>query len=148
MPIPPAELESLLEYLKQTRGFDFTGYKRSTLERRISKRMEEVDVDTADQYRDYLEVHPHEFGFLFDTMLINVTSFFRDEPAWMSNSRLVMEDEFQRIETYDVGDAAGADWFGRDIQDVKTEQVSETNTGQFVNALDVARFLPLEQFGA
>jgi LDH2 family malate/lactate/ureidoglycolate dehydrogenase len=38
--------------------------------------------------------------------------------------------------------------FGRDIKDVNTEQASETNTGQFVIALDVARFLPLDQFGA
>src|SRR5579862_4224951 len=38
--------------------------------------------------------------------------------------------------------------FGRDIKDVNSEQASETNTGQFVLALDVARFLPLDQFGA
>jgi L-2-hydroxycarboxylate dehydrogenase (NAD+) len=38
--------------------------------------------------------------------------------------------------------------FGRDIKDVNAEQASETNTGQFVLALDVARFLPLDQFGA
>jgi LDH2 family malate/lactate/ureidoglycolate dehydrogenase len=38
--------------------------------------------------------------------------------------------------------------FGRDIKDVNTEQASETNTGQFVVALDVARFLPLDRFGA
>jgi LDH2 family malate/lactate/ureidoglycolate dehydrogenase len=38
--------------------------------------------------------------------------------------------------------------FGLDIKDVNTEQASETNTGQFVIALDVARFLPLAQFGA
>jgi LDH2 family malate/lactate/ureidoglycolate dehydrogenase len=38
--------------------------------------------------------------------------------------------------------------FGRDIKDVNTEQVSETNTGQFVIALDVARFLAPAQFAA
>jgi LDH2 family malate/lactate/ureidoglycolate dehydrogenase len=38
--------------------------------------------------------------------------------------------------------------FGRDIKDVNTERAKETNTGQFVIALDVARFLPLDQFGA
>jgi LDH2 family malate/lactate/ureidoglycolate dehydrogenase len=38
--------------------------------------------------------------------------------------------------------------FGRDIKDVNSEQAGETNTGQFVIALDVARFLPLDQFGA
>ncbi len=34
------ELEALLEYLKRSRGFDFTGYKRSSLMRRIRKRMQ------------------------------------------------------------------------------------------------------------
>jgi len=38
--------------------------------------------------------------------------------------------------------------FGRDIKDVNSEQAGETNTGQFVIALDVARFLPLDRFGA
>jgi LDH2 family malate/lactate/ureidoglycolate dehydrogenase len=38
--------------------------------------------------------------------------------------------------------------FGRDIKDVNSEQVRGTNTGQFVIALDVARFLPVDQFGA
>ncbi|HLH94099.1 MAG TPA: Ldh family oxidoreductase [Xanthobacteraceae bacterium] len=38
--------------------------------------------------------------------------------------------------------------FGRDIRDSNSEQARETNTGQFVIALDVARFLPLDQFGA
>ena len=33
-------------------------------------------------YIDYLEVHPEEFGRLFDTILINVTAFFRDPSAW------------------------------------------------------------------
>ena len=34
-----AQFESLLQYLKTSRGFDFTGYKRSTLMRRVMKRM-------------------------------------------------------------------------------------------------------------
>src|SRR5436189_6470171 len=33
-------------------------------------------------YLDYLEVHPDEYAQLFDTLLINVTEFFRDPPAW------------------------------------------------------------------
>ena len=76
-------LESLLQYLKQSRGFDFTGYKRPSLGRRMSKRMAEVpEVDGFASYQDYLEVHPEEFAPLFNTVLINVTSFFRDAPAW------------------------------------------------------------------
>jgi two-component system CheB/CheR fusion protein len=80
-PTDPA-FEALLDYLKRSRGFDFTGYKRGTLQRRVSKRIGEVGVPHCAEYLDYLEVHPEEFAFLFDTILINVTAFFRDAPAW------------------------------------------------------------------
>jgi two-component system CheB/CheR fusion protein len=75
-------LQSLLEFLKRNRGFDFTGYKRSSLERRIRKRMNEEGVETYEDYQDHLEVTPDEFSELFDTILINVTGFYRDKPAW------------------------------------------------------------------
>jgi two-component system CheB/CheR fusion protein len=77
-PKTSAAFERLLEHLQQTRGFDFMAYKRSTLTRRIEKRMGAVDISSYDAYQDYLEVHPEEFDHLFDTILINVTSFFRD----------------------------------------------------------------------
>jgi two-component system, chemotaxis family, CheB/CheR fusion protein len=72
----------LLEYLLRTRGFDFSAYKRSSLQRRIQKRMQDVAIQNYGDYIDFLEVHPEEFGQLFNTILINVTSFFRDEGAW------------------------------------------------------------------
>ena len=81
---PAAEdtLDVLLAHLKGTRGFDFTGYKRTSLERRIQKRMDAVELSDYSEYLDYLEVHPDEFPALFDTILINVTGFFRDPTAW------------------------------------------------------------------
>ncbi len=79
---PKATLDALLEFVKETRGFDFTGYKRSSLERRITKRMGELNVSTYDEYIDYLQLHAEEFAELFNTILINVTSFFRDPAAW------------------------------------------------------------------
>jgi two-component system CheB/CheR fusion protein len=81
-PSPRDPLDVLLAHLKRTRGFDFTGYKRASLERRIRKRMEAVGIDDYGAYIDYLEVHQDEFPALFDTILINVTGFFRDPPAW------------------------------------------------------------------
>jgi two-component system CheB/CheR fusion protein len=80
-PADPA-FEALLGFLKGSRGFDFTGYKRTSLERRIRRRMEQVQVDSFGDYQDFLEVHPDEYEQLFDTILINVTEFFRDPPAW------------------------------------------------------------------
>jgi two-component system CheB/CheR fusion protein len=76
------DFESLLEYLRANRGFDFTGYKRPSLMRRVSRRMQGGGVESFGEYQDYLEVHPEEFAALFNTILINVTSFFRDQPAW------------------------------------------------------------------
>jgi two-component system CheB/CheR fusion protein len=74
--------ERLLYYLKESRAFDFTGYKRASLMRRVKHQMRESGVDTFDDYYDYLQVHPDEFTSLFNTILINVTSFFRDVEAW------------------------------------------------------------------
>jgi two-component system CheB/CheR fusion protein len=82
--------EALLEFLRDGRGFDFTGYKRSTLVRRVRKRMAEAGAgadDDYDAYRDYLETHPGEFTALFNTILINVTGFFRDPETWEALSR-------------------------------------------------------------
>jgi two-component system, chemotaxis family, CheB/CheR fusion protein len=76
------DLEVLLDYLRRSRGFDFTGYKRTSLSRRIDKRMEEVGADGYLGYLDHLEVDPEEFTQLFNTILLNVTGFFRDPPAW------------------------------------------------------------------
>ena len=81
-PTDVASFEQLLEHLRQTRGFDFTAYKRSSLVRRVVKRMHVVEVPTFDAYLDYLQLHPDEFLPLFNTILINVTSFFRDPELW------------------------------------------------------------------
>jgi two-component system CheB/CheR fusion protein len=74
--------EALLDFLKRSRGFDFTGYKRSSLARRFTRRMDAIGCGSFGDYLDYLEVHPEEYEQLFDALLINVTEFFRDAPAW------------------------------------------------------------------
>ncbi len=76
------KFEALLDYLKHNRGLDFTGYKRQSLLRRIRRRMQIVGISDFEDYQDYLEIHPGEFSELFNTILINVTSFFRDKGAW------------------------------------------------------------------
>jgi two-component system, chemotaxis family, CheB/CheR fusion protein len=76
------ELDSLLEFVKESRGFDFTGYKRSSIQRRVAKRMTELGVVSYEEYIDYLQLHGDEFAQLFNTLLINVTGFFRDPQTW------------------------------------------------------------------
>jgi two-component system CheB/CheR fusion protein len=82
MSAPDPGFEKLLEYVRDERGFDYTGYRRPTLIRRFQKRMQEVGADDWDAYRAYLGAHAEEFVELFNTILINVTGFFRDKEAW------------------------------------------------------------------
>ncbi|MCV7399745.1 PAS domain S-box protein [Mycobacterium fragae] len=74
--------EALLRYMRDSRGFDFTGYKRTTLMRRVRHRMAQGGYDTFEQYLDVLQASSDEFSALFNTILINVTAFFRDPEAW------------------------------------------------------------------
>jgi two-component system, chemotaxis family, CheB/CheR fusion protein len=76
------DLEDLLVFIRDARGFDFTGYKRSSLARRIRKRMQEAGSTNYVDYRDQLETSAEEFNHLFNTILINVTGFFRDADTW------------------------------------------------------------------
>jgi two-component system CheB/CheR fusion protein len=114
---PAKELARLLGYLKETRGFDLTGYKPGTLQRRIGRRMAAVGVESYDGYEDYLEVHPDEFGELFDVLLINVTSFFRDRPAWDFLSESVVPKLLadtppdQPLRVWSAGCASGEETF-------------------------------------
>src|SRR5688572_18775503 len=85
-----AALEQILEYLRLTRGFDFTAYKRASLMRRMRKRLDAVHIRGFDEYLDYLQVHPDEFPALFNTILINVTRFFRDPEVWEGMAELVV----------------------------------------------------------
>jgi two-component system CheB/CheR fusion protein len=107
------EFERLVEYVRDGRGFDFTGYRRPTLERRFQKRMQAVGADTWDEYRSYLEQHPAEFEDLFNAILINVTGFFRDSETWelvasdVIPSLLEGRDTLAPIRVWSAGCASG-----------------------------------------
>jgi two-component system CheB/CheR fusion protein len=95
---PDEAFEELLEYLKEQRGFDFTGYKRPSLMRRVRRRMDMLDIVDFSPYCEYLELHPDEFTTLFNTILINVTSFFRDVDAWRYLQQETLPELLRRCE--------------------------------------------------
>jgi hypothetical protein len=78
LPTTDPHWAELLQYLHVARGFDFQGYKPATLARRVRKRMGALGIDSFEAYQEYIELHQDEFRELFNTILINVTSFFRD----------------------------------------------------------------------
>jgi two-component system CheB/CheR fusion protein len=80
--VPDPDFEALLVFLRESRGVDFTGYKRTSLRRLVARRMKTAGVEDPREYLDQLEVNPGEVRALFDSLLINVTAFFRDPPVW------------------------------------------------------------------
>jgi two-component system CheB/CheR fusion protein len=87
-----SQFKDLLDFLKRTRGFDVHAYKPAGLVRRIAKRLQATGIADYGGYLDHLEVHPEEFGELFNTILINVTGFFRDPQAWEFIENRVIPD--------------------------------------------------------
>jgi two-component system CheB/CheR fusion protein len=81
-PITEEGLDELLAYLVESRAFDFVDYKRTGLQRRLGKRLQALGLSSFLEYVDYLQVHPDEFSNLFNSILINATSFYRDPGAW------------------------------------------------------------------
>ncbi len=111
------DLEELLEYVRDARGFDFTGYKRASLTRRIHKRMQTVGIESMRDYRALLEAQPEEFVELFNTVLINVTEFFRDPDAWQYLREAVVPriidtaDDDSAIRVWSAGCASGQETY-------------------------------------
>ncbi|HKW24912.1 MAG TPA: CheR family methyltransferase [Terriglobales bacterium] len=75
-------LHQLVSELANSRNLDLRGYKTTTLERRIRKRMSEVNTRGYSNYLEKIHQDPHEVDRLLNTILINVTEFFRDPQAW------------------------------------------------------------------
>ena len=71
-------------------GYNFEGYKPSTLARRIFRRMGLQRIIQIDEYVNWLEQHPDEIDLLFKELLICVTGFFRDPEAWEILAREVI----------------------------------------------------------
>jgi two-component system, chemotaxis family, CheB/CheR fusion protein len=130
--VSDAGLEDLLVFIRDARGFDFTGYKRSTLARRIRKRVNEVGAANFTDYRDHLESSAEEFGHLFNTILINVTSFFRDADTWTYLQREIMPEvladagEDRELRVWSAGCASGEEAYSLAIVFAEAMGLEET----------------------
>jgi two-component system CheB/CheR fusion protein len=75
-------VDKALLLLRGRSGHDFGLYKRNTINRRIERRMAIHQLTRVTDYVRYLRENPQELDLLFKELLIGVTSFFRDPPAW------------------------------------------------------------------
>ena len=73
-----SDFKKIIIMLKASFGVDFTHYRETTVNRRITRRMVVNKTENIKEYVDYLRAQPSEKQALFDDMLIGITSFFRE----------------------------------------------------------------------
>ena len=75
-------LDKILILVRVQTGHDFSEYKKSTVYRRIQRRMAIHQMEGVDAYVQYVRENPIEAELLFKELLIGVTCFFRDPEVW------------------------------------------------------------------
>ncbi len=79
---PDATLNKIFFLLRNFSRVDFSFYKPGTIKRRITRRMFLRKIDKLEAYLQYLRRHRDEVEALFNDVLINVTSFFREPDSF------------------------------------------------------------------
>jgi two-component system, chemotaxis family, CheB/CheR fusion protein len=105
-------LRRIMAHLRVRTGHDFSKYKRSTVLRRIARRMQVTRTETLLSYYEALRDSADEAQALLDDLLISVTTFFRDAEAFKKLCSLVIPDlfkngEMQPIRVWVAGCATG-----------------------------------------
>ena len=85
-------IQKILAILRTKTGHDFSHYKKTTILRRIERRMSIHQVADAAAYSQYIQEHPEEIQVLFKELLIRVTSFFRDPEAFETLEKKMLPD--------------------------------------------------------
>lgn len=85
-------LEKVIILIRSQTGHDFSLYKKTTIYRRIERRMSIHQIDRIANYVRFLQANPQEVDLLFHELLIGVTSFFRDPEAWEQLKAEVLPD--------------------------------------------------------
>ncbi|MGB3464864.1 MAG: chemotaxis protein CheB, partial [Cyclobacteriaceae bacterium] len=135
--------DKIFQLLQARLGTDFSRYKPSTILRRVTKRLEQIGLTSIEEYLDYIHSHPKELDKLFQTVLIGVTDFFRDEESFDEFRKRVEkligkngEDKVLRI--WSVGTASGEEAYSVAIMlsEILQDEINEYDIQIFASDLD------------
>jgi two-component system, chemotaxis family, CheB/CheR fusion protein len=138
-----SHLHDILSILRERASFDFRGYKKSTLQRRIHRRMGLRHVERIADYVRLLTSEPAEANALFEDLLIRVTSFFRDPDAWQVLQQDVIRPLVERKEPHTglrawvPGCATGEEAYSLGIMLIEAVQTARKSCAVQVFASDV-----------
>ena len=100
-PEPEKQYAEILALLRKNTNVDFVHYKHATVQRRILRRMAMHSMERLDEYANFLMRHPDEITALFQDILINVTSFFREPATFDLLRKKVFSQLFQERQADD-----------------------------------------------
>ena len=86
---PGHELDSILALLRDATGIEFALYRRTTLTRRIMRRLALCHIGSLREYRERIQNDPQELNALHRDFLISVTRFFREPESFSTLRKLV-----------------------------------------------------------
>ena len=95
-------IQKILAILRTKTGHDFSHYKKTTILRRIERRMSIHQVADAAAYAQFIQEHPEEIQVLFKELLIRVTSFFRDPEAFDTLEKKMLPDLIEKMTETDT----------------------------------------------
>jgi two-component system CheB/CheR fusion protein len=89
------DLKNIVQHLHRNNNVDFSHYKMNTINRRIQRRMQINKSKTLKQYSELLVADASESDLLYQDLLINVTSFFRDTDAFLLLKNTILPNLLQ-----------------------------------------------------
>ncbi|MFA6217889.1 MAG: protein-glutamate O-methyltransferase CheR [Candidatus Omnitrophota bacterium] len=90
------EFLALLDYIRKQKGIDLSSYRKSFVLRRLRVRMSNLKLERYTDYQGYIQKTPEEFGFLLNTLGVNVTEFFRDKEVFQALRSIVIPEILTR----------------------------------------------------
>ena len=107
-----SSFEKVMIMLRSKTGHDFSLYKKTTVYRRLERRMGIHQINNIATYVRLLQENSQELELLYKELLIGVTNFFRDPEAWEQLKtealpELLVGDEKQALRAWVPGCATG-----------------------------------------
>lgn len=145
LPQSTSSLQKLFKCLLDGTGYDFSGYKLKTVQRRIARRMAVHKVSVLEDYLAVLEASPSEVDSLFKDLLISVTDFFRDKDAFAGLEKVIFEivkkhDEDEQLRVWVPACANGEEAYSISILIQKARFVLRKELSYQIFATDIDEF--------
>lgn len=151
--VEPVLLQTILTVLGDRFGYDFADYKRPTLLRRTRRRMSLRNVDDSTAYATLVREDDDEAALLFRDLMINVSSFFRDQEAWEELQREVIDPLIAKrasgdnIRVWSAGCATGEEAYTIGMLLVERIEASGKRIQPQIFATDVSESLETARAG-